>query len=495
MRHRIGTDDMLKFEPFSLFALQKALPYIKSNPSLCSDLSAGYLYMWHEGADLQLCVWRDTFVVRQIIGEQNAFSYPIGRDPDGMIDELVEYTNSTRLPLRFFAIDGRTLAAIRADQRLQPAMWAYDRRWSDYIYSFETAMTFKGRAFSGQRNHVNKFTRLYGPPQLRFLTADDRTAVREMLDEYGAEHSDACALERLELARTSSLFDVCGVLELYPAGLFIDGKLAALSIGEVVGDSLLIHVEKALTRYEGIYPAMYSAYLRLMAERLGRPLNYVNREDDSGDPGLRTSKTQYHPLCMADKYLVHVRTPAIKMKRGVSVSAGGVVLTELREGDKPEYLKLNTDLENNRCWGYDYREDLSITGPVDENTFYDSVTYDMAAGDSVNFAIRLAEDGKMIGEAILWNFSSDGAAELGCRLLPEYQGNGYGKAAFRAAADFAARELDLRVWARCYRENTASYRMILAGGFTPLCRDESFCYFEKQDGNSAELPLRAASCG
>ena len=80
MRHRIGTDDMLKFEPFSLFALQKALPYIKNNPSLCSDLSAGYLYMWHEGADLQLCVWRDTFVVRQIIGEQNAFSYPIGRD-------------------------------------------------------------------------------------------------------------------------------------------------------------------------------------------------------------------------------------------------------------------------------------------------------------------------------------------------------------------------------------------------------------------------------
>ena len=37
------------------------------------------------------------------------------------------------------------------------------------------------------------------------------------------------------------------------------------------------------------------------------------------------------------------------------------------------YLSLNTDVENNRWWGYDYREDVSITGPVDEDTFYDSV--------------------------------------------------------------------------------------------------------------------------
>ena len=92
---------MLEFEPFSLPALKNALKYIKNNPSLCSDLSAGYLYMWHEGADVRFCVWNDTFVVCQTIGEQRAFSYPIGGDPDGMIDELIEYTYDNHLPLRF----------------------------------------------------------------------------------------------------------------------------------------------------------------------------------------------------------------------------------------------------------------------------------------------------------------------------------------------------------------------------------------------------------
>ena len=469
---------MLEFEPFSLKALQNALPYLKNNPSLCSDLSAGYLYMWHEGADLQFSVWNGTLSVRQIIGEQPAFSYPIGADPDGMIDELTRYVHTHHLPQRFFAVDDGTLAVIRSDKRLTPAKWAYDRRWSDYIYSFEDAVTFKGKKFSGQRNHINKFKKLYGEPDIRLLTSGDRAEVAEMLAEYKEEHPGGYALEQLEQVRAKELLEVCGALGLYAAGLFVEGKLAAFSLGEIAGDTLLIHAEKALTRYEGIYPTMYSGFVRLIAGLADRPLKYVNREDDSGDPGLRTSKTQYHPIRMAHKYLVHVGSPALKMADTFSIASGGVVLTEIRESDKEAYRKLNTDVQNNRYWGYDYREDVSITGPVDENTFFDAVAYDMAAGDSINFAVRLTEDGEMIGEAVLWNFTSDGTAELGCRIMPAYQGKDRGRAAFGAVADFASRSLEVKVTARCFRENTPSSRMITASGFVPLRSDEKYFYYE-----------------
>ena len=479
---------MLTFEPFSMSALKRALPYLKQNTSLCSDLSAGYLFMWQEGADIRFCLWNDTLVIRQIIGEQVAFSYPIGADPDGMIDELTGYVRANHLPLRFFAVNEKTLEKIRADKRLSPAMWAYNRRWSDYIYSFEEVMSFRGKKYGGQRNHVNKFKKLYGEPQVRFLTDADRQSVEAMLEGYKAEHPDPNPLEQLELKQTINLFDARNALDLYAAGLFVEGKLAAFSIGEAVGESLLIHTEKALTRYSGVYPTTYSAFVRLIAGMMGRTLKYVNREDDSGDPGLRVSKTQYHPICMAHKYLVHVGTPAVKMPPTFSLAGEGVVLTEIRAGDKQAYLKLNTDIENNRYWGYDYRDDLSLAGQVDENTFYDAVTYDTAAGDSVNFAVRLTENGEMAGEAVLWNFTSDGAAELGCRLLPAYQGNGYGKAAFAAAAAFAAKRLSLKVRARCYRENTPSRRMIEASGFTPLRADETFLYYEKSGGPDGGEP-------
>lgn len=470
---------MLEFEPFSIEVLQRALPYIRNSTMPCSDMSVGSVFMWRSGADVRFCFWNDTFVLQQEIGGQAAFTWPIGADPDGMLDELKAYVQDNRMPLRFFAVDGETLGAIREDERLQPAMYEYDRRWSDYIYSFEEAMTFRGRKFSGQRNHVNKFRRLYGEPVIRFLRQEDRQKLEAMLTEYEAEHPPTGYMERTELERTKKLLDVYAEFGLYAACLIVGEEIAAFSIVEIVGDTLLIHVEKALKRFVGAYPTMYTGAVQLIAEHIGHPLRLVNREDDAGDMGLRTSKQQYQPIGMVDKYLVHINSPAARLDRFPVISSGGVVLTQLREGDKAAYLALNTDVENNRYWGYDYREDTSIVHPVNEDTFFDSVQYDMSVGDSINFAVRLTENGEMIGEGILWSFTADGSAELGCRLCPEYHGRGYGRAAFGALADYAEQKLGLRVWARCHIQNEASFRMISGNGFRVVRKDDSFYYFER----------------
>lgn len=468
---------MLIFEPFSLATLQRVLPYLRDPGVACSDLSAGALYMWQEGTDLRFCEWNDTLVVRQDKGEQPAFSLPIGKDPDGMIDELLQYAKENHLPLRFFAVDEESLEKIKNDSRLKDPAWTFDPRWSDYVYSFADAKTFPGRKFSGQRNHINQFKKLYGEPDVRRLTPEDLPAVRDMLSAYEAEHTPASRLERLELERTKSLLSAYGSLGLCAAGLFVNGSVAAFTIGEVSGDTLFIHVEKALKRYRGAYPAIYSGFVRMMDETPGCSLQTVNREDDSGDPGLRTSKMQYHPIKKIDKYLVHVDSPAKRIPSIPEIASGGIVLTPLRETDKPAYRALNTDVQNNLYWGYDYREDANLTEPIDENTFYDATDFDTRVGDSVNFAVRLSPGGDLIGEAILWNFTSDGYAELGCRLFPEYQGRGYGKAAFRAAADFAESALRVKVYARCFPENLPSYRMIAASGFEPCCADGNYQYF------------------
>lgn len=470
---------MLDFEPFSVAAFQKALPYINKNASLCSDISMGFIFMWRDGDDVRFCIKNDTLIIQQNYGGQPAFSWPIGADPDGIIDELLVYVRANHMPLRFFAVDDETLEVIRKDKRLQPAGWAYDVRWSDYIYSFEETMTFKGRKYSGQRNHINKFRKLYGEPVIRFIKPEDKPKIEAMLAEYEAEHPAANKMEKLEIENTKRLIDNYAALGLPAACLTVGEEIAAISIGEIVGDMLLIHVEKALTRYDGIYPTMYMGFVRLVSEFLGHPLKFINREDDSGDPGLRTSKQQYHPIGMANKHLVHINSPAKWLDKFPVISSADIVLTQLRESDKEAYFSLNTDIENNRYWGYDYREDIGITGAVNENTFFDSVQYDMRTGDSLNFAVRLSENGEMIGECILWNFTADGCAELGCRLQPSYHGKGYGKAAFGALADFAQQTMKLKVWARCHLPNEASFRMISGNGFKTVKQDDRFYYFER----------------
>jgi RimJ/RimL family protein N-acetyltransferase len=244
---------------------------------------------------------------------------------------------------------------------------------------------------------------------------------------------------------------------------------------------LVIHVEKALTRYHGIYPVMYSGFVRLVAEQCGIPLKLVNREDDSGDEGLRNSKLQYKPCGMVRKYLVHVRTPAAYVKEYPVLTDGVVVLDQIRENDKRAYRELNTDIENNRYWGYDYREDVMFTGPPDEDTFYTSLMNDMRAGDSMNFAVRLKGHDEMIGEVLLWQFTSDGRAEAGCRIASAYHGHGYGKRAFSLLTEYGQKQMQLQVHARCYHENHASYVMITSSGFKESGQDETFVYFEKTD--------------
>ncbi len=468
---------MLVFEPFSLETLKKVQPYINMNTSLCSDLYGGAIFMWHSD-DASFCVWNDTFVIHQSVGGQKAFSWPVGKDVDGMIDMILDCSRKNHIPLRFYAVEEEILEKIKKDPRLKKSSWSFDERWSDYIYSFPETLTFSGKKYSGQRNHINKFKRLYGEPDVKRMAEEDLTEVYDFLYKYEKEHTFKNKLERLEFEHTKRLLSVFEDLNLLGAYIKVDGEIAAIGLGEITGDMLLIHVEKALKKYEGIYPTMYQELVRLADKMSLEKINIINREDDSGDLGLRTSKLQYKPIGKVNKYMVHVNSPSLKMEKNPVIKKGEVVITGIFERDKEDYLALNTDNVNNRFWGYDYREDPFITGEINEDTFYNSVMHDMKVGDSINFAIRLSEEGEMIGEGILWNFTFDGTAELGVRIKREYHGNGYGREAFGGILGFAEKALGLKVWARCFKENEASRKMIEKNGLKLAREDEKFYYFE-----------------
>ena len=115
---------------------------------------------------------------------------------------------------------------------------------------------------------------------------------------------------------------------------------------------------------------------------------------------------------------------------------------------------------------------------MEERSFFDVARRDFENRGAVNFAVRL--NGEFIGEAVLYRFNYRGDAELGCRILPEYAGHGYGTEAFSAVADWGLYAVQLnRVVAKCFHENAASYKM-LSSCMRPTGKDETFCYFEKK---------------
>ena len=78
------------------------------------------------------------------------------------------------------------------------------------------------------------------------------------------------------------------------------------ALGEIIGDTLFIHIEKADRDYEGCYQMLVAQFAQQFA---GEGVAFINREDDTGDPGLRTSKLSYHPVALLEKYTVTVDKP------------------------------------------------------------------------------------------------------------------------------------------------------------------------------------------
>jgi len=348
------------------------------------------------------------------------------------------------------------------------------RTWRDYVYNSEDLRNFAGRRYSGQRNHIKKFYEACPHAEFRKLTAEDLPLIQQFWEDYDREFAkgdNSMAVQELQIAKR--MLRRAGAEDFRCGGIFDGDKLISLSLAEKCGNTLIVHIEKALYSYAGVYPATVQAFARAF----GEDVVYINREDDAANKGLRTSKLQYGPAFLAPKYRVEPQNELLSHVHEIPVlTTERLTLDAIREEDIPAYNRLVLNQERNRWWGYD--DVAGLGGPMEERSFFDVARRDFENRGAVNFAVRL--NGEFIGEAVLYRFNYRGDAELGCRILPEYAGHGYGTEAFSAVADWGLYAVQLnRVVAKCFHENAASYKM-LSSCMRPAGKDETFFYFEKK---------------
>ena len=77
------------------------------------------------------------------------------------------------------------------------------------------------------------------------------------------------------------------------------GRVIAFSIGDLLNpDVYLVQFEKAFSDIPGIYQVINQQF----AEHFTKDYKFVNREDDTGDEGLRKAKLSYDPIYLVAKY-------------------------------------------------------------------------------------------------------------------------------------------------------------------------------------------------
>ena len=461
------------FQPITIENAHIVRQYYQHCDHRLCEYSVGVKLMWRGYLNACFTEAAGCLIVRSCTRGRTQFDYPIP-GPEGDVEEAL------RLIERWCTEKGYRLhlSPIPEDKaekllRRYPYMTVRsERAWKDYLYRAEDLATFAGRRYSGQRNHINKFRKNY--PDTRFveLTAADAELIENFWRDYAEVfQKNDNDYARSELDHAQEMFRLLDQGWFVAGGLLLDGRLIALSLGEKCGQTLQVHVEKALYQYAGVYPTMVQAF----AAHYGSDVQWINRQDDARDKGLRTSKLQYLPVELAGKMRLEVGCELDLLEKIPEIKTERLTLSALGEADKAAYNALCMDDERNRWWGYDYRQDLQ--GELTEDYFLDVTRRDFAKRWAVNWAVRL--DGKCIGEVVLYNVDWRGGCELGCRIAPEYAGQGYGTEAFAAAAEWALYELALtRVVAKCYKENDSSYKM-LASCMRKTGEDDTFFYFEK----------------
>lgn len=450
--------------------IEEITPFLnESEPYFC-DLTVGTRYIWGDVFTIYYAIFDKTLILKESgEGYEDAFYFPIGKNVNGALKEIEKYCLKNFIPLNYCCLKETELNYLK--KRYYFTQDYYERDWSDYVYLAQTFKDYKGKKLSAKRNHVNKFLKLYPNFTVEEASENNLKDILEFLKEYGKKDG----ISEYEKSEIINLKDyVNNFAKLNQKGLIlkVEEKVIGISFGERTKDTLTVHVEKADTSFEGAYPMLAKQFALTFATD---GVNYINREEDCGDEGLRISKTRYCPIEIRHKYVLKVKTLFDKIIPPINIEIDNeLFITDVKEEHKKELFALSTDSELNKWWGYDYKEDLKEELSLE---YFINFIMEMKQKKE-EYSLSVTKNGKMVGELVLHNFDYFGRVEMGFRFLREEQKKGYAFKSASALKDFVKNTLNARVLkSRCFKENQASFKLIKRLGLNKKGESRNKFYF------------------
>lgn len=266
------------------------------------------LYMWQHVYKTGYYIG-DDFAV--IVGEYegDVFSIlPLAKKDKlhKVIDFVVEYFEKENNKIYFRGITNEVIEVLKKDY---PNKFEYieERDLFDYIYNAQDLRTLKGRKNQKKRNHLNYFLKEYeGRFEYKLLDKDNFDECLNLLKEWSVNKEENNSFDEGmddEVVGIKKIFNNYDLLrdKIKVAGIYIDNKLEAFTIGELLNDNMaLVHIEKANPDIRGLYPFINQQFIVNEFPEV----EFVNREEDLGIEGLRKAKLSYHPCRFVEKYTV-----------------------------------------------------------------------------------------------------------------------------------------------------------------------------------------------
>lgn len=263
------------------------------------------VYLWARFYNLVWAEIKGTAVFRSEFDGKYSYTYPIGAgDRKGVVELLLKDSEEQGYPFRLHAVSKEEFEEL---EQYFPGKFQVEwpRDVEDYVYETEKLINLSGKKYHGKKNHVNQFKAAYPDWTYEKITDENVEECFQMAlrwrNENGCEDDPEKNSEMCVALNSLRLFKELG---LTGALLRAEGKVMAFTLGEpVCDDTFVVHIEKAYADVRGAYPMINQQFLQHEVA----DYTYVNREDDTGDEGLRQAKLSYRPVFMVEKGIVTLK--------------------------------------------------------------------------------------------------------------------------------------------------------------------------------------------
>lgn len=254
----------LAFEPIRLERQAEYTKLFESCLQSASDYTFANIWGWAEEYDLSWAFDGNIVWIRQ--GKPHlCYWAPVGRweeeDWQKRLDSFAGKSTFIRVPEKLVQIWQEHLSD-RVTIRESREHW-------DYLYSCKELIELRGNRFHGKRN---RFTQFQNSFDFEYVPME-----KAMVEKTLCMQADWCAWKNCEAS--AGLTAENRVIErillewerfqrLVGGVLIIEKKVAAFTVGEIVcPNTLVIHIEKGLAGYKGIYQAINKIFWNKIQQR------------------------------------------------------------------------------------------------------------------------------------------------------------------------------------------------------------------------------------
>lgn len=265
-----------------------------------SEYTFSNLLNWSEVYNIRIAAL-DRWLLISSGDQKGTFAFPAGcGDVKIAVAAIEEYCIKEELPFVLYSVN---ISAKSLLEENFPGRFEFipTRENFDYIYLSENLASLKGNKYQSKRNHIARFKDNNPDWSYESITHDNLEEVIEMNTEWGTinkiEQSHSLKLEAVAVQSGFKYYFELGLV----GGLIrANGKVVAYTFGSpATEDTFVVHVEKAFTALQGAYPMINQQFVMNELSQY----QYVNREDDLGDVGLRMSKESYRPEFLYERFV------------------------------------------------------------------------------------------------------------------------------------------------------------------------------------------------